>query len=63
MPVLLLGTEDDWPSAFTEILRRLGFEATGSGPWTVSVPSWRGDVAGEADLVEALKRMKAFIEA
>ena len=48
------------PAAQVEILHRLGFEATGSGPWTVSVPSWRGDVAGEADLVEEIARVHGF---
>ena len=34
---LLLGTEDDWPSAFTEILRRLGPVEGPGGPHTFDV--------------------------
>jgi phenylalanyl-tRNA synthetase beta chain len=53
----LLGTEV--PAARTEtILSGLGFALTASGgtAWRVEVPSWRGDVAGEADLVEEVGR-------
>ena len=34
---LLLGTEDDWPSAFTEILRRLGPVDGPGGPHAFDV--------------------------
>ena len=34
---LLLGTEDDWPTAFTEILRRLGPVEGPGGPHTFDV--------------------------
>ena len=34
---LLLGTEDDWPSAFTEILRRLGPVEGPGGPHAFDV--------------------------
>ncbi len=39
------------------ILGRLGFEVARSRPWSVRVPSWRGDVAGQADLVEEVIRI------
>ncbi|MEQ7874074.1 phenylalanine--tRNA ligase subunit beta [Sphingomonas sp. ASV193] len=37
------------------ILERLGFGV--AGDWTVTVPSWRRDVSGPADLVEEVVRM------
>ena len=40
------------------ILTRLGFDVAGAGETvTVSVPSWRPDVDGKADLVEEVMRM------
>lgn len=39
------------------ILERLGFGVSGDFPWTVSVPSWRRDVDGPADLVEEVVRL------
>jgi phenylalanyl-tRNA synthetase beta chain len=40
------------------ILERLGFGVAGAAvPWTVSVPSWRRDVDGAADLVEEVVRL------
>lgn len=43
------------------ILTSLGFGVTGTkAPWRVSVPSWRGDVAGSADLVEEVARIAGF---
>jgi phenylalanyl-tRNA synthetase beta chain len=40
------------------ILERLGFGVAGApAPWTVSVPSWRRDVDGSADLVEEVVRL------
>jgi phenylalanyl-tRNA synthetase beta chain len=43
------------------ILTRLGFGVTtkdsGDDPWQVTVPSWRRDVDGEADLVEEVIRI------
>lgn len=43
-----------------EILTKLGFTVSGSGPWTVAVPSWRPDIVGEADLVEEVSRVWGF---
>src|SRR5690606_10397430 len=41
-----------------EILARLGFEVKGEGSrFSVSVPSWRPDVDGKADLVEEVMRI------
>jgi phenylalanyl-tRNA synthetase beta chain len=39
------------------ILTRLGFGVTKGDTWQVSVPSWRRDVDGEADLVEDVVRI------
>ena len=39
------------------ILTRLGFGVTQGSPWQVTVPSWRRDVDGEADLVEEVIRI------
>jgi len=39
------------------ILTRLGFGVTQGDTWQVSVPSWRRDVDGEADLVEEVVRI------
>jgi phenylalanyl-tRNA synthetase beta chain len=53
----LLGTEV--PASRSEaILGGLGFALgpSGESAWRVEVPSWRGDVAGEADLVEEVGR-------
>ena len=47
------------PSAEQEgILKRLGFEVTGGGTAIeVSPPGWRGDIEGEADIVEEVVRV------
>ena len=42
------------------ILSKLGFGVEGSGPWTASVPSWRPDIVGEADVVEEVTRVFGF---
>ena len=40
------------------ILERLGFGIDSSAtPWTITVPSWRRDVAGKADIVEEVVRI------
>ncbi len=42
----------------TDILNRLGFEVSGTGnAATVSVPSWRPDIEGKADIVEEIIRI------
>jgi phenylalanyl-tRNA synthetase beta chain len=42
------------------ILTALGFGVTKTTPWTVSVPSFRRDVDGKADLVEEVARIYGF---
>lgn len=42
------------------ILTALGFGITKTTPWTVSVPSFRRDVDGKADLVEEVARIYGF---
>lgn len=39
------------------ILEALGFTLSGSAPWTVTIPSWRRDIIGSADLVEEVVRI------
>ncbi|ESZ86051.1 MAG: phenylalanyl-tRNA synthetase subunit beta [Blastomonas sp. CACIA14H2] len=40
------------------ILERLGFDVDSSAtPWTITVPTWRRDVAGKADIVEEVVRI------
>jgi len=53
----LLGTEVS-PEQCERTLSGLGFDLkeTGKGEWGVSVPTWRGDVSREADLIEEVGR-------
>ncbi|MDH5490327.1 MAG: phenylalanine--tRNA ligase subunit beta, partial [Rhodospirillaceae bacterium] len=45
----------------TRILSVLGFGVSGSGDeWDVSVPSWRGDIVGEACVVEEIVRVHGY---
>jgi phenylalanyl-tRNA synthetase beta chain len=54
-------TAIDVPATETaDILTKLGFGMSGSGPWTAKVPSWRPDIIGEADLVEEVTRVHGF---
>jgi phenylalanyl-tRNA synthetase beta chain len=54
-------TAIDVPAAETvDILTKLGFGLSGTGPWTAEVPSWRPDIVGEADLVEEVTRVFGF---
>ncbi len=43
-----------------EILSALGFEVKGQGPFTITPPSWRGDVFGKADIAEEVIRIIGF---
>ena len=53
-----LGGIDIAPAEQTSILERLGFEARGSGDSIeVQPPGWRGDIEGEADIVEEVVRV------
>ncbi len=40
-----------------EILTRLGFDVAGEDDWTITVPSWRRDIDGGADIVEEVVRI------
>ena len=50
-----LGGVDVPPEEQRNILERLGFSVTSD--WSISVPSWRRDVDGPADIVEEVVRM------
>ena len=43
-----------------EILERLGFAVQTGEPWRISVPSWRRDVDGSADIVEEVARIEGL---
>jgi phenylalanyl-tRNA synthetase beta chain len=43
-----------------DILQRLGFSVNGGNPWEISVPSWRRDVIGSADIVEEVIRIEGL---
>ncbi|HZS81875.1 MAG TPA: phenylalanine--tRNA ligase subunit beta [Stellaceae bacterium] len=57
-----LGGIDVAQDAAKEILERLGFAAAPSadGDLEVEPPSWRGDIEGEADLVEEVLRVHGY---
>lgn len=53
-----LGGIDVAASEQQAILERLGFGIDSSAtPWTITVPTWRRDVAGKADIVEEVVRI------
>ncbi len=60
--VLGLGGLDVAPDRQKTILGRLGFIVAGKSTdrWSVTPPSWRPDVEGEADLVEEVLRITGF---
>jgi phenylalanyl-tRNA synthetase beta chain len=43
-----------------DILRRLGFEVRTAISWKISVPTWRRDVIGPADIVEEVIRVEGL---
>ncbi len=43
-----------------EILKSLGFEVNTGTTWTITPPSWRGDVFGKADITEEIIRIVGF---
>jgi phenylalanyl-tRNA synthetase beta chain len=43
-----------------DILRRLGFGVEAGETWRVSVPSWRRDIDGSADIVEEVARIEGY---
>jgi len=55
--VLKLGGMDVPDDEIVRILNRLGFTVGGRKSMTVVPPSWRGDIVGEADLVEEVVRI------
>lgn len=55
--VMTLGGLDLPAATSVAILERLGFTVKGSSPYSVTAPSWRRDVEGEADLVEEVLRI------
>ncbi|TXH37475.1 MAG: phenylalanine--tRNA ligase subunit beta [Rhodospirillaceae bacterium] len=60
--VLGLGGVDVPAATQKDILEKLGFTVSENSAdnWSVSVPSWRADVDGEADLVEEVLRVNDF---
>ncbi len=57
-----LGGIDIPPPHQQHILRTLGFtvQTTTRDTWDITPPSWRGDIEGEADLVEEITRVHGF---
>ncbi|MGB8601896.1 MAG: phenylalanine--tRNA ligase subunit beta, partial [Rhizomicrobium sp.] len=52
-----LGGLDVPADKIVSILTSLGFTVEGKGPYTVTPPSWRSDIDGDADLVEEVVRI------
>jgi phenylalanyl-tRNA synthetase beta chain len=55
-----LGGIDVAETRQAEILERLGFGVKRGETWRISVPSWRRDVDGSADIVEEVARIEGF---
>ncbi len=59
--VKTLGGMDATADDAIRILGDLGFQVAGKGgATTVTPPSWRGDIVGEADLVEEVMRVRGY---
>lgn len=58
--VMTLGGVNLPASESVAVLEKLGFTVEGNDPYTVGVPSWRCDVAGEPDLVEEVLRIYGY---
>ncbi len=48
------------PAQQQAILERLGFTVTTGESWTITIPSWRRDVHGTADIVEEVVRIEGL---
>jgi phenylalanyl-tRNA synthetase beta chain len=57
---LELGGLDVAEARQREILERLGFGVEMGESWTISVPTWRRDVIGSADIVEEVARIEGY---
>ena len=55
--VMTLGGLDLPAETSVDILKRLGFTVEGKKTYSVTAPSWRRDIEGEADLVEEVLRI------
>ncbi|HEX8670201.1 MAG TPA: phenylalanine--tRNA ligase subunit beta [Allosphingosinicella sp.] len=55
-----LGGVDVAPERQREILGRLGFEVAEGDSWTITVPTWRRDIDGSADIVEEVVRIEGI---
>ncbi|WP_258360014.1 phenylalanine--tRNA ligase subunit beta [Moorella sulfitireducens (nom. illeg.)] len=55
----ILGTELA-PHIMKELLQRLHLEVEGEGPFLVTIPSYRGDLTREIDLVEEIARLYGY---
>jgi phenylalanyl-tRNA synthetase beta chain len=51
---------ESWGNDDERLAWRKELAATGEGAWIVSVPTWRPDIEGEADLVEEIARIHGY---